>query len=119
LTLSSWLDSSVLTGGNTEEDVLKRGFQFVSPNKGMKFSVGSFIPNSIYLVYIDGEGSLHKALLCEILVGRSYAIDKSKADETEIPPGYKSLYIQDETQPSNDYHHEYFIKNREYVKYYE
>ena len=60
----------------------------------------------------------HKALLCEVLVGRSYAVDKSQVEDTELPAGYKSFYIQpsDDTPSSrpsstSEYYHEYYIKN--------
>ncbi|KAJ3335718.1 hypothetical protein HDU91_002055 [Kappamyces sp. JEL0680] len=116
LTLFSWVDSATLVGGNTEEDVLKRGFHFVPPSQGMSFTVGSFTPKGSCFLLMPGapqsdQGSLHKALLCEILVGRSYAIEKSAVDQTDIPPGYKSLYVQDDSRPARDYCHEYFIKH--------
>ena len=40
LTLPSWVDASQLTGANTEEDVIRRGFQFAPPQQGLKFQVG-------------------------------------------------------------------------------
>ena len=49
-----------------------------------------------------------------MLVGRSYAIDKSQVEEAEMPDGYKSFYIQpsdDIKVSSADYYHEYCIKN--------
>jgi hypothetical protein len=46
LVLQSLVDSSDLVGGNTEEDVIRRGFQVISPHKGIKFSVGQFQPKS-------------------------------------------------------------------------
>ena len=44
MTIPSWIDCKELVGGNTEEDVLKRGFQLVAPKKGMQVAVGSFSP---------------------------------------------------------------------------
>jgi hypothetical protein len=41
LTLDSWVDSTQLTGANTEEEIIKRGFKFEGPTTGFKFTVGS------------------------------------------------------------------------------
>lgn len=46
LVLPSFVDSLDLVGGNTEEDVIRRGFQVVPPSKGMKFGVGQYAPKS-------------------------------------------------------------------------
>ena len=99
MTLYTWIDSSDLVGGNTEEDVLRRGFQFISPSKGMHISIGSFKPPSKGLSINQEKhntvlGPSHKALLCQVLIGRSYAIEKSNVQNAELPPGYKSFYIQ-------------------------
>jgi hypothetical protein len=40
LTLPCWLEAESLSGANTEEDVIRRGFQFSSPTTGMKMRVG-------------------------------------------------------------------------------
>jgi hypothetical protein len=44
LVLQSLVDSNDLVGGNTEEDVIRRGYQF---NKGLLFPIGQFQPKSI------------------------------------------------------------------------
>ena len=41
LTLDSWVDATELTGINTEEDVVKRGFNFTGPVHGWKVGTGS------------------------------------------------------------------------------
>ncbi len=63
-------------------------------------------------------GVYHKALLCEVLVGRSYTIDRNQMEDTELPPGYSSFYIQPSDDTSRvldpqrkEYYHEYYIKN--------
>jgi hypothetical protein len=43
----SWVDSRELIGGNTEEDVLKRGFQFPT-QRGMTFTIGQFSGQGSY-----------------------------------------------------------------------
>jgi hypothetical protein len=50
LVLQSLVDSSDLVGGNTEEDVIRRGFQVLGSQKGIKFSVGQFQPKSTFLL---------------------------------------------------------------------
>jgi hypothetical protein len=47
LVLQSLIDSNELVGGNTEEDVIRRGFQIASPHKGIKFTIGQFQPKSM------------------------------------------------------------------------
>jgi hypothetical protein len=44
LVLSSWLDSSQLSGANTEEEVIRRGFQFSPHAQGIKVAVGDITP---------------------------------------------------------------------------
>ncbi len=41
LILDAWLDFNVLQGANTEEEVVRRGFQFDAVCSGVKVSVGS------------------------------------------------------------------------------
>ena len=41
LVLSSWVDPSYLVGANTEDEVIRRGFQFSSTSQGIKLPVGS------------------------------------------------------------------------------
>ncbi|KAJ3275218.1 hypothetical protein HDV01_000943 [Terramyces sp. JEL0728] len=107
LSLPTWIDTSDLVGGNTEEDVIRRGFQISPPSRGLKFKVGRLAPSK-------GQ-KVHKALLCQIIVGRSFPIEKSLVDDTELPEGYKSFYIHDENKKSSVYEHEYHIKNPSFV----
>lgn len=47
LSLSSWVESSSLTGVNTEEEIIRRGFQFPAGGvHGMMFPVGSIKNNT-------------------------------------------------------------------------
>lgn len=109
LCLESWLDSTQLTGINTEEDVIRRGFQFAAPTQGLVFSVGQ----------IDVEKTAgaapytRKAMLCLVGVGRAFVADLARAEREQVPQGYQSYYIQHEgvTEHTRDYRHDYFIKN--------
>ncbi|KAI8899452.1 hypothetical protein BC833DRAFT_585691 [Globomyces pollinis-pini] len=107
LTLDSYVDFTELVGGNTEEDVIKRGFQLSAAQKGLTFTAGSLIPK-------DKNSKIHKALLCKVVVGRSYVIDKSLIEETDIPEGYNSFHILDDSK-TDEYQTDYFIKNTSLV----
>ncbi|KAJ1531155.1 hypothetical protein HK405_001648, partial [Cladochytrium tenue] len=70
LVLNSWLDVSQLVGGNTEDEVIRRGFQFSSTNLGMKFPVGTLQARSI-------QG-----------VGRARVVDPTTAERDPVPDKY-------------------------------
>ncbi|KNC97606.1 uncharacterized protein SPPG_07075 [Spizellomyces punctatus DAOM BR117] len=117
LVLSSWLDASQLAGVNTEDDVIRRGFQFPPAQQGMKFSVGSLAGKGV-LKDRKGEGrTLRKALLCRVGVGRAYVADEATAEASPIPNGYDSFYLREQSAPRDgkksldEYHHEYYIKD--------
>lgn len=125
LILSSWVDSSELNGSNTEEEVIRRGFQLGHSNGGLVFGVGSILQQRTQDVgSSDKEASQtnmgpsknkHKALLCLVGVGRSYVVeDRMMASKESIPEGYDSLYIQDAviSKPDNaEYYHEYYVNS--------
>ncbi|KAJ3157358.1 hypothetical protein HDU89_002772 [Geranomyces variabilis] len=126
LILPAWLDASQLGGVNTEEDVIRRGFQFPPNQHGMKFSIGSLdIPNPAGRALSASDGrkdgrTLRKALLCRIGIGRAYVADEGTAENMPIPEGYDSFYLKDGSQAAaksaginaNDlYNHSYFVKD--------
>ena len=95
LVLSSWVDSSLLTGVNTEEEVVKRGFVLGSQGDktGIVVSVGS-LKNSVKTkVPSTSTKIVRKALFCKVGVGRSFVAESATIDSKEIPDGYNSLYI--------------------------
>ncbi|TPX35146.1 hypothetical protein SmJEL517_g02368 [Synchytrium microbalum] len=110
LSLPSWVDCSTLAGGNSEDEVLRRGFQLgVAPatSSGMKFSVGNFKNSE------KTHGPKHRRmLLCKIGVGRAYTADEARAEKDLIPDGYDSFYIEDPKRIASDENrHEYYIKS--------
>ncbi|KAI9093726.1 hypothetical protein DFS34DRAFT_630104 [Phlyctochytrium arcticum] len=117
LVLSSWMDASLLAGVNTEEDVIRRGFQFPPGQHGMKFSVGAFSCPSSSSDRKNESRTLRKALLCRVGVGRAFAANESHAESMSIPGGYDSLYLKDQSakrdtkDSANTYRHEYYIKD--------
>ena len=88
LTLPSWIDSSELSGGNTEEDVIRRGFRFTPPEKGTTFSTGCIKDCDDRM-----PSSTRKVLLCKLGVGRAFAVDTSKSLPECLPQGYDSFYL--------------------------
>ncbi|KAJ3047942.1 hypothetical protein HK097_011026 [Rhizophlyctis rosea] len=125
LMLPSWIDATELTGANTEEDVIKRGFQFTSPQTGMKFCVGRFkMSGGSPARSKDGKPlrQIRKVLMCRIAVGRAYVCDEAEAEGTALPEGYDSFYLKvdstvgrDSKAAVEDYHHEYYIKGSNQV----
>ncbi|KAJ3010638.1 hypothetical protein HKX48_007306 [Thoreauomyces humboldtii] len=114
LILPSWLDATQLAGSNTEEDVIRRGFEFPPSQHGMKFVVGGLEAGRR-----KGEGrGLRKALLCRVGVGRAYVADEVTAENTKVPDGYDSFYVKgpgddaakDPKNVNDQYHHEYFVR---------
>ncbi|KAJ3038902.1 hypothetical protein HDV00_012824 [Rhizophlyctis rosea] len=123
LTLPSWVDATHLSGANTEEDVIRRGFQFTPPQTGMKFSVGSIrLPqstaNSSPTRTKDGkpQRNIRKVLMCKLTIGRAQVVDEGEVEACVLPEGYDSFYLKDTSVGRDgkasveDYHHEYFIK---------
>jgi hypothetical protein len=58
---------------------------------------------------------LHKALVCDIAVGRSFTIDEKSAEKEALPKGYDSFYLADDNKKDNEYYYEYYIKSQEKV----
>ena len=83
MTLTTIIESSKLIGENVEDDVSKRGF--VVSEEGLEFEVGHFSP--------DSKKSSHRALVCDIVVGRSFPVEKFNGDKP-LPKGYQSFYMQ-------------------------
>lgn len=46
LTLECWLDSKLLEGLNTQDDIVKKGFRFSPTVQGFKFQVGDIPTNT-------------------------------------------------------------------------
>ena len=121
LVLPSWVESSELTGGNTEEDVIRRGFRFTPPEKGGRFTTGSISHQESTNIDSDSENnhrSIRKALLCQLGVGRALALDSEHLDQKPLPSGYDSVYLQDLSSikegrnlEPHDYRHVYYIEN--------
>jgi hypothetical protein len=115
MSLPCWVDSTRLVGGNTEEDVLRRGFQFPPPHTGSAFTIGDLdnCDGKLEDEKTSSGGSVRKALLCQVAVGRAYPIEQNLADSTPLPPGYQSFYLHDvsSTESEHDYKHSYFIKD--------
>ncbi|KAJ3087204.1 hypothetical protein HK102_011592, partial [Quaeritorhiza haematococci] len=136
LVLSSWLDSSVLVGVNTEEEVIRRGFQFAAAGpqqNGMKVSVGAIRPNRGLKAdpQHDQRKVTKKVVFCKVGVGRAFISDEASAETGQIPEGYDSFYLRDTSVlsdskqgPPQEYYHEYYLKNPaqilpQYVIHYE
>ncbi len=136
LVVPIWVDASELIGGNTEEDVIRRGFRFTQHDQGAFFSTGSLPygnkPN--YSMGAPGEtesepqgthqpsrpmaSRQRTVLLCRLAVGRAYPISSDQVASTDLPAGYDSFYIQDyssdfDKKESNTdpYYHVYYIRN--------
>ncbi|KAJ3284908.1 hypothetical protein HDU79_007752 [Rhizoclosmatium sp. JEL0117] len=113
----SWIEASQLIGANTEDEVIRRGFQFASPSQGIKLSVGVLKPSSQNQQQ-PHESSTHlkKMLLCKVGIGRAYVADEINAERQVIPEGYDSFYVvgrdgQQQTKQKPEYYHEYVIKS--------
>jgi hypothetical protein len=92
LTLDAWVDVTQLPANNTEDDTIRRGFQFNSSGAGIKFSVGR-----IKLDESGKEGIIRKRmLLCKIAVGRAYNATEDFAKIAALPEGYDSFVIDRE-----------------------
>ncbi|KAL0213656.1 hypothetical protein P9112_005840 [Eukaryota sp. TZLM1-RC] len=81
LVLDTWVDTSLLEGENSINDILHQGFSL--PQPGMRFTTGGILlPNS-------SGNRRYEFLLCKLAVGRSFvAQDKSIRP---VPAGYDSL----------------------------
>ncbi|KAJ3296182.1 hypothetical protein HK104_001869 [Borealophlyctis nickersoniae] len=122
LVLSSWVDASHLTGTNTEEDVIRRGFQFVPPQPGMKIEEMLKSCGEKERKSDTQQRTIRKAMLCRIGVGRAHVADEATAEACAVPEGYDSFYIHDPSKSrdakqngENQYYHEYFIKGSNQV----
>lgn len=110
LTLPCWVESHRMEGANTEDDVIRRGFHFQSPQSGIKMRAGQIELNNskgIRVFNVDNglDQNLHKALMCLVAVGRAFVADPATSERDVIPDGYDSFYIQDvqnESVPSEN-----------------
>ncbi|RKO95416.1 hypothetical protein CAUPRSCDRAFT_12889 [Caulochytrium protostelioides] len=89
LVVTAWVDVATLTAGNTEEDVVKRGFQFGAHAPGRKFVVGD-LPS----VKDRETHPIQRAIMCKIGVGRSWPVDEEQLGKAVLPEGYKSFYVR-------------------------
>ncbi len=102
LTLDSWVESSKLSEGNQEEDLVSRGIHFGSGAcNGMGFKVGRLdILTAATASSASGAPSApadgiirRRMVLCKIAVGRSYNATEDFAAIATIPDGYDSFVI--------------------------
>ncbi|KAI8618567.1 hypothetical protein BC830DRAFT_1166058 [Chytriomyces sp. MP71] len=125
LVQNSWIEPSQLIGANTEDEVIRRGFQFAAPSQGIKLSVGVIKSNQAG----GHSGSVHgtespqvkKILLCKVGIGRAQVTDEISAEREVVPEGYDSFYVLNRSRGANGhamghdgksgYHHEYVIKS--------
>lgn len=98
LTLDSWLDVSNLPLGNSEEETVKKGFQFTGSTGGMKFTMGRIKIGESEGGNSDGANQVggvirKRMLLCKVAVGRAYNATEELAKVATIPEGYDSFVI--------------------------
>ncbi|KAJ3207583.1 hypothetical protein HDU67_007374 [Dinochytrium kinnereticum] len=123
LVLSTWMDPSQLVGVNTEDDVIRRGWNFGTTNQGAKVSVG-ILPRCRTLAPSaagttpsgSGPRGPRKLLLCKVGIGRSRVADETTAEREPVPEGYDSFFIKESVHESKaggviDHYQEYLIKN--------
>ncbi|KAJ3106846.1 hypothetical protein HDU96_008099 [Phlyctochytrium bullatum] len=115
---NTWIDPSQLTGVNTEEDVIRRGWNFGNPNQGMRVGLG------VISGWNGGSGASpgsreskghRKLILCKVGIGRARVSDAIAAERDPVPEGYDSFYLVDSSEnkaaAKTEYHYEYMIKN--------
>ncbi|KAJ3060300.1 hypothetical protein HDU98_003719, partial [Podochytrium sp. JEL0797] len=118
----SWIAPSQLVGANTEDEVIRRGFQFAAPSQGIKLSVGVLNSQHTQLQQQQPHETLSqvkKILLCKVGIGRAYVADEINAERQVVPEGYDSFYVvgrdgqppQQQGVGNADYYHEYVIKS--------
>jgi hypothetical protein len=100
LWLPCWLHTDALGGANTEEEIIRRGFDI--EKEGLTIRVGGFAD----IAKKDGEVHPRKALFCKVAVGRAFVMDEFSAQHESIPKGYDSFYLQGLTLPLTN---RYFI----------
>ncbi|KAJ3008755.1 UNVERIFIED_CONTAM: hypothetical protein HDU68_002967 [Siphonaria sp. JEL0065] len=117
LVQNSWIEPSQLIGANTEDEVIRRGFQFAAPSQGIKLSVGVLHPDIHQQQPHESSSQIKKILLCKVGIGRAYVADEINAERQVIPDGYDSFYVvgrdgQHQKQAGkSEYYHEYVIKS--------
>lgn len=99
LTLDSWIEAGKLgvngsSGAVGEDEIIGKGFHFVSATNGMNFSVGQIKLTQEELA--QGGVIRKRLLLCKIAVGRSYNASEEVAKVAAIPDGYDSFVIDSE-----------------------
>ncbi|KAI9341381.1 hypothetical protein BDR26DRAFT_860336 [Obelidium mucronatum] len=102
LVQNSWIEPSQLIGANTEDEVIRRGFQFAAPSQGIKLSVGVLHPNTQSQQPHESSSQIKKILLC-------------KRDKLFLM-GTDSFYVvgrdgQQKQSGKPEYYHEYVIKS--------
>ena len=107
MTTDCWIDSSLLQGLNSIEDITRKGFTLNQSIPGFKIIVGCIQSDSTRLVY------------CKVGLGRAFVCDEQTASRMDIPEGYHSFYLKDtmihQTNKSDLYSHEYYIKDASQV----
>ncbi|KAJ3396295.1 hypothetical protein HDU80_010029 [Chytriomyces hyalinus] len=119
----SWIEPSQLVGANTEDEVIRRGFQFAAPSQGIKLSVGVLKAgnqNNLHAPSVHGSESpqVKKILLCRVGIGRAHVADELSAEREVVPDGYDSFYVLNrragaptDIHEKSEYRHEYVIKS--------
>ena len=114
LILDSWLDVASLPNGNSEEEVVRRGFQLGASSSGIKLCVGRVNLKQ------NEDGVIRKRmLLCKAAVGRSYNTTEDFAKTANIPEGYDSFVVDchliEQQQPHTETETETLTDQLEYI----
>lgn len=135
LNVNVWMDCTDLVGMNTEEEVVKRGFQFTNI-PGWKVFVGQLDVDALmkrkflyritfvlasernqitHLFHADDGHRTKKMMFCKVGIGRAYVCDQVTAETNELPEGYDSFYLRDSladnAEEEPNYTHEYYVRN--------
>lgn len=114
LVLKTWMNVEDLGGVNSEEEVVRRGFQLGPGQSGIRVAVGRLdLPSSGRCPTDGKESTMRKALFCQVGVGRAYVVDKEQiAERTDIPNGYDSFFLKNnEMGDPHGYRCDYYIKD--------
>jgi hypothetical protein len=111
LTVDSWIDLTALSSPNSEEEVLKRGFQFGANSGGGKFFVGR-----IQTTPSENTKIIKRFLLCKVAIGRAYYAAEDYAKVAPMPDGYDSFFLEnlenpDKESPINNLTSNYIVKD--------
>ncbi|KAL7751207.1 hypothetical protein RI367_003413 [Sorochytrium milnesiophthora] len=113
LCLDAFVDSAALPAGNSEDEVMRRGFAFGQQCPGLKVNIGDLELSSASQAgdhTTPAKANLFKVVLCKVGIGRAY-IRREEDAARELPPdGYDSFYLAD-CDTGAGYSHSYYIHN--------